>query len=290
MLWLSILVAAVAIFEAFALDLYTELFNIREYYIAKGYAAANFQYVNEDVFVSGIRPGGRYLPFPFEIHRVSSVFLEPVSIGFYAFISGLYFVAMKDRLPRAQVFLAIIATLLLIWLGDARMAFASLMLVLLCRPLFGYLDHRLSIFIFPAALLFLVFVVKSGIFNLSGEGVGARFLWTYEWLQATEASQFFGLKPYAAEMVDSGFLYLLSYQGFWGFLLFWLPPILYGRRFSREARIYWFGASIFLTFGLLISNAIFTIKTAALLWFGFGYIIARTRNWTNTCSSHVALR
>lgn len=277
LLWLSAFIGAVALFEAFFLDAFTAFFNIKEYYIAKGYSADSFKYIGEDVFVSGIRPGGRFFPFPFEIHRISSVFLEPVSLGFYAFISGLYFIAMKDSLPRGQVLLAIFVTLFLIWLGDARMAFATLMLVIICRPLFARLNHRLSIFIFPAALAAGYFVIESGMFNLGGEGLGARTLWTFERLWNTDESQFFGAKGYATEMVDSGFLYILGFQGIWGFLLYWLPPILFKDKFTREARIYWFGAAIFLASGLMISNAIFTIKTASLLWFGYGYVMARSR-------------
>ncbi|MGZ9097465.1 MAG: hypothetical protein ACXW30_04130 [Micavibrio sp.] len=277
LLWLSAFIGAIALFEAFSLGIFTEYFNVRDYYIAKGYDADSFQYMGDDVFISGIRPGGRFFPFPFEIHRISSVFLEPVSLGFYAFISGLYFIAMKDSLPRGQVLLAIFVTLLLIWLGDARMAFASLVLVMAFRPVFARLDHRLSVLIFPAALIFGLFVVESGLFNLQGEGLGARLLWTFERLRDTEDGQFFGARPYDTEMVDSGFLYLLGGQGILGFLLYWLPPILFKGRFSKASRIYWFGASIFLTSGLMISNAIFTIKTASLLWFCFGYIMARTK-------------
>ena len=277
LLCLSGFIAAVAIFEAFFLEAFTSHFNIRDYYISKGYKESSFQYIEQDVFVSGIRPGGRFFPFPFEIHRVSSVFLEPVSLGFYAFISGLYFVAMKDRLPKKHVMTAIFLTLVLIWMGDARMAFASLVLLILFRPVFAFLDHRLSLFVFPAALLFGWFVIESGLFNLSGQGLGARVLWTFDGLHSTDEGHFFGLKPYTIDMVDSGFLYLMNYQGIWGFLLYWLPPVFFKQKFTKEARIYWFGATIFLTSGLIISNAIFTIKTASLLWFGYGYIMARSR-------------
>jgi putative polymerase len=276
LLWLSAFVGLIALFEAFFLKSFTGLFDIKDFFIAKGYDASSFQYTEGDMFVSGIRPAGRFFPFPFEIHRISSVFLEPVSLGFFAFISGLYFVAMKDRLPRSQVLLAIFVTLLLIWLGDARMAFASLVAVILFRPVFARLDHRLTVLIFPAALLFGLFVVESGMFNLTGEGLGARLLWTFQGIWSTKNGQFFGVRPYDIAMVDSGFLYMLSCQGIWGFLLYWLPPIFFKNKFSREARIYWFGASIFLTSGFMVSDAIYTIKTASLLWFCYGYILART--------------
>ncbi len=277
LLWLGAFIGAIALFEAISLDVYTHYFNIKSYYIAKGYKAEAFQWIGENVFVSGIRPGGRFFPFPFEIHRISSVFLEPVSLGFYAFISGLYFIAMKDSLPRRQVFLAIFITLLLIWMGDARMAFASLLLVIICRPLFARLDHRLTVLMFPCALMAGYFVVESGLFGLGGEGLGARMLWTMERIWDTNEAEFFGAKPYTTDMVDSGFLYLLGNQGILGFLLYWLTPILFRDRFSKEARIFWYGASIFLVSGLMISNAIFTIKTASTLWFCYGYIIAKTK-------------
>lgn len=276
-LWLSAFICLTALFEAFFLKTYTNLFSIKDYFIAKGYSASSFQYTEGDVFVSGIRPAGRFFPFPFDIHRISSVFLEPVSLGFYAFISGLYFIAMKDKLPRNQVLLAVFLTILLIWLGDARMAFGSLIVVIACRPVFSRLDQRLSLLIFPASLLFGLFVVDSGLFNLTGEGLGARLLWTFQGIWSTNNDQFFGSKPYDKEMVDSGFLYLMSHQGIGGFLLYWLPPIFFKGKFSKEARIYWYGASIFLTSGFLVSDAIYTIKTAALLWFCYGYIISRTR-------------
>ena len=259
------------------MEMFTRFFNIKDFFIAKGYSSSSFQYSSSGLFVSGIRPGGRFFPLPFAIHRISSVFLEPVSLGFYAFISGLYFVAMKDRLPRQQIFDAMLVTLSLIWLSDARMAFGSLIVVIILRPLFTRIDHRLSILLFPLALVAGYFLVESHAVSLDGEGLGARTLWTFQGIWQTKDAQFFGLKPYSTDMVDSGFLYLLSNQGVWGFLLYWLPPIFFKGSLSKEARIYWYGASIFLTSGFMVSNAIFTIKTAALLWFCYGYIIARTR-------------
>ena len=260
LLWLGGFIAAVALFEAFSMEMFTRFFNIKDFFIAKGYSSSSFQYSSSGLFVSGIRPGGRFFPLPFAIHRISSVFLEPVSLGFYAFISGLYFVAMKDRLPRQQIFVAMLVTLSLIWLSDARMAFGSLIVVIILRPLFTRIDHRLSILLFPLALVAGYFLVESHAVSLDGEGLGARTLWTFQGIWQTKDAQFFGLKPYSTDMVDSGFLYLLSNQGVWGFLLYWLPPIFFKGSLSKEARIYWYGASIFLTSGFMVSNSIFTIK------------------------------
>ncbi len=137
LLFFSAIISAFALLEAFSLETFIDYFNIRDYYIAKGYDPAAFEHLEEDVFTSGVRPGGRFLPFPLDLHRISSVFLEPVSLGFYAFISGFYFVSMKNNLPKLQVSFAIFLTLLLIWLGDARMAFGS--------PVLGIASRRAGV-------------------------------------------------------------------------------------------------------------------------------------------------
>jgi putative polymerase len=82
LLWLGSIIAAVALFEAFSMETFTRFFDIKGFFIAKGYSSSSFQYSDSGLFVSGIRPGGRFFPLPFATHRISSVFLEPVYLGF----------------------------------------------------------------------------------------------------------------------------------------------------------------------------------------------------------------
>lgn len=82
LLWLGAFIGAVALFEAFSLNTFTNFFNIKDYYIAKGYSAESFQYTSEDVFVSGIRPGGRFFLFPLKYTGFRPFFWSPFLSGF----------------------------------------------------------------------------------------------------------------------------------------------------------------------------------------------------------------
>lgn len=270
------LVVVAALCEAFLTHSYLSVFNIREFYVAKGILEEGKPITDIDVFASGVRPGGRFLLDIPGVHRVSSVFLEPVSLGFYAFISGAYIIAVKDSVSKSAYVAGLAMSMILIWLSDARMALGALLLTWALRPLLVRLDHRLSVLILP--LLFLIaYILEIGEFlGTTGEGVGARIHSTLGVLDDTTLEIFMGVSKYESPFVaDSGLGYLINDQGFLGLLLFWLPPIFFLRDMPKEGRIYMFGIGFYLALGMLLSQAIFTIKTAALLWFCYGYIVSR---------------
>lgn len=274
LLWLATILVAIALFEAFIVDTFLKYFNIRSYYIDKG-AMADKEITDIAVFASGVRPNERFLFGFIDFHRISSAFLEPVSFGFYAFVSGAYFVAVKKHIRKAPYIAGLAMAYLCIWLSDARMAFGALTIMILCRPLFERIHPRMAMLVFPVALIFSIFVYISGIFDVEGEGIGARLHHTVQLLLMTDPELLFGLSYYPYGTEDSALTYLLQNQGLIGFLLFWLAPILFVRRLKPEAAIYLFAIAIFTSFGFMLSSAIFTIKTMALMWFIFGYLVAR---------------
>lgn len=273
LLALTGLVALVALYEALWVESFLNWFNVREYFIAKG-ADNDFSFTETDLFVSGIRPGGRFL-LDFGFHRVSSVFLEPVSLGFYGFIVGAYAVAVRERMQRRQYMALMALALFLVWIADGRMALGALAVMWAARPLFARLDHRMSLFIFPALFLLSAVIYTWELMSFDGQGTGARIFSTMSKLGELDVPILFGLSHFPGLTVDSALLDLLNNHGIFGFLLFWLSPILFRGSLPREARIYLFGVSLFLAFGFLFSAAIFTIKTAALLWFIYGYLIIK---------------
>lgn len=276
LLWFSIMVTAIALCEAFLTQGYLSLFNLRDFYVAKGMIDSDVKNTALDVFGSGERPGGRFLMDLPGVHRISSVFLEPISLGFYAMIAGTYFLAAKEGISKKTFIIGLGLSFFLIWLSDARMALGTLVLVCLLRPLFARLDHRLSVLMIP---LLTVFAYAIDIFHLmdrSGEGMGARFHSTMELLSGLNFEILLGSARFEqAFVMDSGLGYLLNELGLLGLLLFWLPPIFFMKSLPQEARIYVFGISLYFAFGMLLTGAFFTIKTAALLWFCYGYLISR---------------
>lgn len=275
-LWLGMSILTIALWEAFFTDSFLSLFNIRDYYVSKGVMRDDFNITERPLFVSGERPDGRFLIDMPHLHRISSVFMEPVSLGFFAAIMGIYFVAEKNSLPKKIYISGLVISVLLIWLSDARMALGALILTLLCRPIFLRLNHHAGLLILPFILLLSFALLSADILDLDGEGLGARLLWSLTLLQNTNVEVLTGISGYAEQFVaDSGMAYILNDQGLLGLLLYWLPPFLFMRRLPASARIFIFGIGIYLAFGMMLSQAFLTIKTAALLWFSYGYLISR---------------
>ncbi|MBL6430822.1 MAG: hypothetical protein HPM95_04945 [Alphaproteobacteria bacterium] len=112
------IVIAVGLFEYFLLDIFLANININDYYIARGTINAGDNFTEgSDLFISGLRPEGRNF-FPFlGIHRVSSVFLEPVSMGNFGAFLGMWALFRKDMARRKLLFAASATVIIL---GDAR--------------------------------------------------------------------------------------------------------------------------------------------------------------------------
>jgi putative polymerase len=274
LLWMGAIIIAVAMWEGFALENFTQYFNIRKYYVGKGVIGEDM-FIPADLIVSGFRPNESYLlDLPF--HRLSSVFLEPVSLGFFGFIIGLYFTAMKRNLSLPIFLLGLVISYTLIVISDARMAFMSLTLMLMLRPLIARIDHRFAFLVFPG-ILFVAFIIYiTQVFGTSGEGIGWRVDDTMKKLSVMSFDLFLGLSTDKYYAEDSALLKIFQFQGVLGILLYWLSPIFFMRHMNEEPRIYLFGITMFLSFGFIISSAILTIKTAALLWFLYGYLVAWT--------------
>lgn len=276
LLYLGGFVLAIALWEAFLTDSFLSLFNIRDYYISKGAMRDDLNITELPLFASGERPSGRFLLDMPGLHRISSVFMEPVSLGFFAAIMGIYFVAVKNEISKGMYIAALAVSFLLIWLSDARLAFGVLFLTLLLRPIFLRLNHRVGILILPCVLLFSLALISAHVLKADGEGLGARLLWSFTVLGKTNLEILMGVSGYGKEFIaDSGLAYILNDQGLPGLLLYWLPPFLFLRKLPASARVFIFGIGIYLAFGMMISQAFLTIKTAALLWFSYGYLVAR---------------
>lgn len=265
----------IAYCEGFQTAPYLDIFNIKDYFIAKG-AMEDLDYLNLDVFASGERPTGRFLFQVEGLHRVSSVFLEPVSLGFFAFITGLYFVADKPNMPLKYYYIGLFLSVVLIWFSDGRMALGSLIVMLLLKPVFLRIDHRFAALIFPLMYFLSLLANRMELFALEGDGLGPRINTTMHLLDIMHLDAYLGLaNMYGIFLGDSGLASLLGPMGAFGVLLYWLPPIFFMKKIPGEARIFIFGASLYVAFGFMISAAIYTIKTAALLWFLYGYLIAK---------------
>ncbi|HWV41601.1 hypothetical protein [Pseudorhodoplanes sp.] len=271
-------VLALAAFEYFWLEAFTRVFNVAHYYIARGTIEARQIFQNSDLFVSGIRPagaqGGRnLLPFIGD-HRVSSLFLEPVSMGNFGVVAFMWG-AVRSRFGGRMQWGIMLGGLAAIVAADSRFGayLCAITLLVLFLPLAW---TTLGTLVLPAAALAVLSVVPlivTGSYDPQNRyidnGFVGRFVLSSDILANFDFWTWFGLKAPSMQVFDSGYAYIISRIGVLGVAIFWLTLFsVHGP--SRQFGMFRSLAALYFGMILCVSNSPFTIKTAALLWFLVG--------------------
>lgn len=272
------IVIVVALFEYFWIETFTRFFNVAKYYIARGSLEAKQIYQNTDLYISGMRPAGNQggrnlLPFLGD-HRVSSVFLEPVSAGNFgviAFIWGLVRSRMEGKL-----YLGVMAGgMIVIVLADSRFG-AYLCMMALVMAYLPIAWTTVGAALMPLAALIVLAIVPfvvTGSYDPQNRyidnGFVGRFVLAARILGEFDALTWFGLSTPGMLAFDSGYAYILSKVGVIGFWVLWLIPFSL-RNANRHFCLYRNLLAVYYGTILCVSNSAFTIKTAALAWFLFG--------------------
>jgi putative polymerase len=263
------IVVAMGLFEYFALDVYISFFNVIGYYLARGSVTVDQLYgQTTGLFISGMRPSARtILPF-LGMHRVSSVFLEPVSVGnFGAIVYGWCLFRPTMRLRFVTLFLA----LTVIALGDARFGLYTCILMTVLLPVYRYMP-RLAWYILPFLMLSLLayYGIQSGTQGGPND-IGGRFQVTAHLLTSLDLSVVFGAEATTQFTADSGLAYTLTKFGIFGFLGLW-GLLVFAPMASVRARTFHGMVIVYLLLLMIISDSGYSIKTAGLLWFLLGTI------------------
>lgn len=267
---LQAVVLAVMLFETISPERFSGLFNVMRYYVdTRGFEEASFWNGDSDLFVSATRPGERFFPF-FGAHRLSSVFLEPVSLGNYVIIITIALVAFRDRMSRHVFWLLATSDVVLLFGCDGRLAFGICLAVIGAAPLLSRIR-----WIRPAALLPIVMAVALATWLASGEtagqdNLGGRIGVTFEFLASLDLGDLFGLSvAKLPNSLDSGLTYTIISQSLAGATAIWC--FLFSRRFEGEiGRRMAYGAAIYLAGTMMVSYSLYSIKTASLFWVLFG--------------------
>jgi putative polymerase len=273
--WATVAILCVGFFEYFFLDVFLKYFDVIGFYIARG-TAANTEAVrisSGGLMVSGMRPesqGRELLPWLLGGHRVSSIFLEPSSLGNFGIIVGLWAVLRSkvDATPWWGLFLL---GLCCIVLADTRFAAVFLVLgtlIVLLPPSFG--TPLVVTMPFAAVVLLLIVVTPA---DLSSNDAQGRLAYAALVLTELDFSNWIGLADSPLQTFDAGYGYLFSGIGVIGALALWFCLMsLSGRNPHFYALRNAVGAYLATLF--LISQSQMTIKTASLLWLLLGAVSA----------------
>jgi putative polymerase len=271
---LILLALGSALFEWLALNTYLHYFDVFRYYVARGseLPADSALVIKGDdtagLFVNGTRFQDRtLLPF-LGTHRISGMFLEPVSAGNFGAIAFAW-VLLRDRGRIGPLIAKSFAIATILVLADARFGF------FFC--IFTLLLYLAAPIIRPTILFLTPFLLVIGLVAFGQEApsseLAGRLTHTAHSLVELDPWQVFGLKisdafagGYAG---DSGYAYLLVQVGLVGLTAIW-ALFVYAPIFDRDAWRFKIFIAFYAVALLSISASLFTIKTATLLWFLYG--------------------
>jgi putative polymerase len=265
------LVMIVALFELFFLSDFLRYFSVIEYYIARGSApdVDTSRLSAGGLMVSGVRPealGRQLLPWLLGPHRVSSVFLEPSSLGNFGIIVALWAV-VRSRMTKTIWWGLFVSGVACIVLADTRFAAGFLVigvLIALLPPTYGTLITASLPFV---AVLALLFIIPPA--DLSSNDTGGRLSYSAFVLTEFTFANWMGFDDSRLQTFDAGYGYLFSGLGIVGVLGLW-GCYMY---LSGENRFFYqFRNAVGAYFAVLflISQSQMTIKTASLVWLVLG--------------------
>ena len=279
----ALVLLAFALFEYFFLDSFLRVFDVAKYYFARGTLDASkaavelSQGVSEGLMVSGVRPpdqGRTLLPFLGD-HRVSSLFLEPSTLGNLGMLVTLWAVVRSRMEGRLYIWCALGGLALLI-LSDTRFDAYFLLLAL---PIL-MLPPRLvtpAVFVLPFVTILALCALGAtgpsfhGAPALDGLGIYDRLLYSGRILWSFDIYNWFGLEQSSAQTFDSGYGYIISNIGLVGFALLW-GLFMSLRGSNRSFYAFRNVLAVYFATLLCISASVFTIKLAAMLWFLLGVL------------------
>ncbi|MGY4830275.1 polysaccharide polymerase [Sphaerotilaceae bacterium SBD11-9] len=271
LLAVTAVVLAIGLLEAALPDLYNRFFNTFTYYVnLGGIQASSAQVAGQSVTLNGLRPEGigrTLLPQVLGAKRVSSVFLEPVSLGNFAVILMGYGLAKPWREWRMAAWFVTAAAVLIV-LADSRFGFYMFGLLVLLRLVVHGPMHALA-FVFPvvgACALLALAAWAPG----DGDNLVGRMTVSGQYLLGFNELSLLGLRDYATNFGDMGYAYVLSRFGLPGVALMWLCVFMLPLR-DEPARRFRTAMSAYVTLILCVSGtSLFALKTAGVLWFVFG--------------------
>jgi putative polymerase len=265
-------VLAFGFFELFFMDQYTRLLDIFSYYVNTGTVTISTNFIRDSALnLNGLRPEGigrTIFPGLLGSHRVSSVFLEPVSLGNFAVIVAAWGLS-KPRAEYKQMLFFVLSAITLIALSDSRY---GLIVVTLLMAMRVAVSGRLNVAAILLPLVSIVVLVLIGLFfdGRIADNIMGRLFWTGNTLLGFNVEKILGIQGFNTPYGDMGYAYLLSRWGvllclaLWAALWMVKMPDERGERFRAYSALY---ISLILT---VSGTSFFALKTAGLLWFLMG--------------------
>lgn len=276
----TIMIAAALVFAFIVVDgffttAYVYLFEPASYYLnTRGIEVLEVDEIG--IFKNAL---GYETRFSFNIvdHRVSSLFLEQVSLANFSMILMIFLSAFWTKLSKASRLFIFSTIILAVLTNDTRTGMALAIIVFIGHFLFPFLPRFSTLIYMPLLLIlsFLLFYDPNSVRmqdNLPGRiGHSLRILANMEWEWFVSGSI-----EQIVTSADSGFGYIIFTQTILGLLAFWLFCTLSLSYDGSETKRFAHNLNCYVFINLLVGAAIFSIKTSAPLWIIAGYLYYRS--------------
>lgn len=288
--WLHMVVLAFAIWEAISPGSFVRIFSIADYFASTRGTDNSDWWVESGLYLSAVRPEARFLFDGLALHRLSSVFLEPVSLGNYVVISTIWLAGYWQQIPRRMRIVGAIATVLLLIGSDSRMATVSCLAILAAFPLRRHISRYAPVLTAPVIIAAMFLAVsllglETGLDNFEGRIAHAVQVFkdfTLDNYAGISLSQLKGAE-------DAGFAYIVMSQSLIIAPVLWCSVFL--RRLStHESRYVHLAVALYVALNLTVSWSLFSIKTAALLWFLLGRSIRQDQEVAAAAAASAAFQ
>lgn len=271
-----IIVVVMGLVEAIFPQIYANTFNIKDYYEqTRGYTSEDFFNKNSSLFVSATRPQTRMFEFV-DMPRLSSIFLEPVSLGNYCTIMVAYFCARFSSLSKLAVFTGILAVTFLIIGCDGRLASVSAVLIIAICILAPYMPPFSGALYLPVVLIAALIVIPFLNPDAGADDFSGRVAFSLDLLSQFTLPDLLGYSDkFLEKAVDSGIAYLILTQSLIGTVLIWFFIACLSTQKNEEQVRYTLSLLLYMALAMMVSYSTLTIKTASIAWFIHGVLQQR---------------
>jgi putative polymerase len=270
------IVTLVGVVEAFFPDIYANLVNVKSFYIAtRGNTDADFYNGDSTLFFSSMRPQERLFNF-IDMPRMSSIFLEPVSLGNYCVIMTAYLCVRFRQLSTWILLIGSIGLAFLLVGCDGRLAAGSMVLVVGVVVMAPYFPRFSAPLYLPLALIWAAVIVLTLNPDGQADDLPGRIAHTIDTLSRYELADWLGISDgYLWLAMDSGIAYLIMTQSIIGTAVIWLFIACIREQKNLSQVRFTHGILLYFVLTMMVSYSMLTIKTAALAWFMDGVLQRR---------------
>lgn len=271
LLGLLLMLVVVGIFEAIAVDAYATVFQTFSFYVNLGSIdAAGAMFDGQALTLNGYRPEGigrTLLPWLLGNHRVSSLMLDPVSLGNFAVITVAWALSKESKGERSRLWLLLGAATLLV-LADSRFGTFSVIIMVIARflpPSFVDRGALLVPAVAASATVAIALLIPSYGDNLLG-----RLTASGQVLFSMPPAEWLGVYSPMPGYADMGYAYVLTRFGLPLIALMFFGLFLAG---NLSGRAQYFRAFVVLYASMILAvsgSSLFALKTAGILWFLVG--------------------